>query len=152
MAGLQLERVYTGLQRDSKAVEVALELNRLYPEDPEVLYHTGQLFGNFAYLTMRKLSQVSPSSVWRHQAMGEAYESQGNHDLAISEYRKVLALEPGRTGIHFRLGRALLARLQQTNARPEDSAEALKEFEQELQLDVALPIPDLKAIVKERLR
>ena len=84
--------------------------------------------------------------------MGEAYESQGNHDLAISEYRKVLALEPGRTGIHFRLGRALLARLQQTNARPEDSAEALKEFEQELQLDVALPIPDLKAIVKERLR
>ena len=135
MAGLQLERVYTGLQRDSKAVEVALELNRLYPEDPEVLYHTGQLFGNFAYLTMRKLSQVSPSSVWRHQAMGEAYDSQGNHDLAISEYRKVLALEPGRTGIHFRLGRTLLARLRQTNSRPEDSAEALKEFEQELQLD-----------------
>jgi tetratricopeptide (TPR) repeat protein len=135
MAGLQLERAYTGLQRDSKAVEVALELNRLYPEDPEILYHTGQLFGNFAYLTMRKLSQVSPSSVWKHQAMGEAYESQGNHDLAIGEYRKVLALEPGRAGIHFRLGRTLLARLQQTNSRPEDSAEALREFERELQLD-----------------
>src|SRR5713226_6303062 len=59
LAGLQLERAYTGLKRDSKAVEVALELNRLYPEDPEVLYHTGRLFGNFAYLSMRKLSQVS---------------------------------------------------------------------------------------------
>lgn len=135
MAGLQLERAYTGLQRDGKAVEVALELNRLYPEDPEVLYHTGRLFGNFAYLSMRKLSQVSPSSVWRHQAAGEAYESQGNHDLAIAEYRKVLSLDPGRAGIHFRIGRALVARLQQTNSRTEDSAEALKEFEEELKVD-----------------
>jgi tetratricopeptide (TPR) repeat protein len=135
MAGLQLERAYTGLQRDSKAVEVALELNRLYPDDPEVLYQTGRLFGNFAYLTMRKLSQVSPSSVWRHQAAGEAYESQGNYDLALSEYRKVLALDPGRGGIHFRIGRTLQARLQQTSSRPEDSAEALSEFEQEIHLD-----------------
>jgi tetratricopeptide (TPR) repeat protein len=135
MAGLQLERAYTGLRRDSKAVEVALELNRLYPDDPEVLYHTGRLFGNFAYLSMRKLSQVSPSSVWRHQAAGEAFESQGDHDLAIAEYRKVLSLDPGRAGIHFRIGRALVARLQQTNSRTEDSAEALKEFAEELQVD-----------------
>ena len=135
MAGLQLERAYTGLQRDSKAVEVALELNRLYPDDPEILYHTGRLFGNFAYLTMRKLSEVSPSSVWRHQAAGEAYESQGNYDLAISEFRKVLELDPGRAGIHFRIGRTLEARLQQTNAHPEDAGEALREFEQELQSD-----------------
>jgi tetratricopeptide (TPR) repeat protein len=135
MAGLQLERAYTGLQRDSKAVEVALELNRLYPNDPEVLYHAGRLFGNFAYLTMRKLYQVSPSSVWRHQAAGEAFESQGDHDLAIAEYRKVLSIDPGRAGIHFLIGRALVARLQQTNSRVEDSAEALKEFEHELQLD-----------------
>ena len=44
LAGLQLQRAYTGLQRDSKAVEVGLELTRLYPEDPEVLYHTGRLY------------------------------------------------------------------------------------------------------------
>src|SRR6476659_9920370 len=31
MSGLQLQRAYTGLQRNDKAVEVALELNRLYP-------------------------------------------------------------------------------------------------------------------------
>src|SRR5262249_18932685 len=119
MAGLQLQRAYTGLQRDSKAVEVALELNRLYPEDPEVLYHTGRLFANFAYLTMRKLSQVAPASVWKHQAAGDAYESQGNHDLAIGEYREVLALDPNRPGIHFRLGRVFLTRSQQTNSQAE---------------------------------
>jgi tetratricopeptide (TPR) repeat protein len=129
--GLQLQRAYTGLQRDSEAVEVALELTRLYPEDPEVLYHGGRLFANFAYLTTLKLTQVAPASVWTHQAAGEAYESQGNHDLAVSEYRAVLALDPGRPGIHFRLGRVLLARSERTGS-PE---EALKEFEQELQVD-----------------
>ena len=61
MCGLQLLRAYSGLRRDSKAVEVALELNRLYPDDPEVLYHTGRIFGNFAFLNMQKLAQVAPA-------------------------------------------------------------------------------------------
>ena len=85
MSGLQLERAYAGLQRDSKAVEVGLDLTRLYPDDPEVLYHAGRLFGNYAYLTMRKLADVAPSSVWRHQAAAEAHQSGGNFDSAISE-------------------------------------------------------------------
>jgi tetratricopeptide (TPR) repeat protein len=134
MCGLQLERAYTGLRRDSKAVEVALELNRLYPDDPEVLYHTGRLFGNFAYLSTKKLQEVAPTSVWMRLTAGDIYESQEHYDLAISEYRTVLALDPHRPGIHFRLGRALLARSQPTNSAP-DRAEALKEFEQELELD-----------------
>jgi len=99
MCGLQLERAYTGLRRDSKAVEVALELNRLYPDDPEVLYHTGRLFGNFAYLTTKKLQEVAPTSVWLRLTAGDIYESQEHYDLAISEYRSVLALDPHRPGI-----------------------------------------------------
>ena len=39
MSGLQLERAYTALQQDSDAVKVALELQRFFPSDPEVLYH-----------------------------------------------------------------------------------------------------------------
>ncbi len=133
MCGLQLLRAYTGLQRDSKAVEVALEMNRLYPNDPEVLYHTGQIFGNQAFLTMQKLTQVAPGSIWRHQAEAEAYESQGSNDAAIGEYRQVLSADPRRPGIHYRLGRSLLARSRQNNS-PDDIAAASKEFEQELQL------------------
>ena len=134
MCGLQLLRTYTGLRRDDKAVEVALELNRLYPDDPEVLYHTGKIFGNFAFLNMQKLAQVAPASVWRHQAEAEANESQGSYDAAISEYRQVLSVDPGRSGIHYRLGRTLLARSRQNNT-PGDVAAAAKEFEQELELD-----------------
>jgi predicted Zn-dependent protease len=79
---------------------------------------------------LRKLSEVAPTSVWRRQASGETFESQGQHELAIREYRAVLALDPSHPGIHFRLGRTLLARGQ-----PEFQSEALKEFEQELKLD-----------------
>ena len=134
MCGLQLERAYTGLQRDGQAVQVALELDRLYPTDPEVLYHDGKIYGNFAFLTMQKLAQVAPDSIWRHQAEAEAYESQGTYDAAISEYRQVLSGDPRRPGIHYRLGRTLLARSRQTNTA-EDVTAALHEFEQELQSD-----------------
>jgi tetratricopeptide (TPR) repeat protein len=134
MCGLQLLRAYSGLRRDRQAVEAALELNRLYPDDPEVLYHTGRIFGNFAFLSMQKLAQVAPASVWRHQAEAEAYESQGSNDAAISEYRQVLSVDARRPGIHYRIGRTLLARSRQSNA-PDDVAAAAKEFEQELELD-----------------
>jgi len=134
MCGLQLLRAYAGLRQDSKAVEVALELNRLYPSDAEVLYHTGRVFGNYAFLAMQKLAQVAPASIWRHQAEAEANESQGSNDAAISEYQQVLSVDPRRPGIHYRLGRTLLARSRQNNS-PEDITAAAKEFEQELQFN-----------------
>jgi tetratricopeptide (TPR) repeat protein len=134
MCGLQLLRAYIGLHRDSQAVAAALELNKLYPNDPEVLYHTGRIFGNYAFLTIQKLAQVAPGSIWRHQAEAEANESQGNNDAAIGEYRQVLAADPQRPGIHYRLGRTLLARSRRSNTA-EDVTAAAKEFEQELQID-----------------
>lgn len=134
MCGLQLERAYTGLKRDSQAVEVAMDLNRLYPDDPEILYQTGKIYDNFAFVTMQKLAQVAPSSVWRHQAAAEAYESEGAYSLALTEYRQVLGLEPDRPGVHYRLGRTLLARSYQVTSA-QDAAEAAKEIEYELKRD-----------------
>ncbi len=134
LCGLQLLRAYTGLQRDEDAVTMALELNRLYPNDPEILYHTGRTYGNYAFLTLHKLQAVAPTSVWRHQAAAEAFESEGAANAAIGEYREVLKLDPHRPKIHYRIGRTLLERFQQTHA-PEDRAAAEREFEQELELD-----------------
>jgi len=134
MCGLQLLRVYSGLRRDRKAVDVALELSGVYPDDPEVLFHTGKIYGNFAFLTMQKLAQVAPTSVWRHQTLAEAYESQGNYDSAIGEYKQVLAMDPHRPGIHYRLGRTFLARSRATTSA-EDVSAATEEFSQELNLD-----------------
>lgn len=133
LVGLRLQRSYTGLGRDQDAVDVALRLSRLHPDDPEVLYHSGRLFANFAYLQTMRLAAVAPESVWLHLAAGEANESQGLYDAAIREYRQVAALTPRRPGVHFRIGRTLLARSQ--NASTDDPAEARKAFEEELRID-----------------
>jgi tetratricopeptide (TPR) repeat protein len=135
LAGLQLQRTYTGLGQDDKAVEVALQLTRLYKDDPEVLYHTGRLFSNYAYLLTMRLAEVAPTSVWMHQAAGEADESLASYDAALDEYRKVLALAPDRPGIHYRLGRVFLARARPPLSEADAEANAAREFEQELRLD-----------------
>lgn len=132
LIGLHLERAYTGLHRDREAVGVALELSRLYPNDPQVLYQTGRICGDFAFLSIQKLGQLAPHSVWRHLASGDFYETQGHYSLALREYRNVLAVAPKMPGIHYRIGRALLRSKQ-----PGAQGQALKEFEAELQLDPA---------------
>ncbi len=134
VCGLQLLRAYTGLRRDREAVKVALELERLYPNDPEVLYQDSRIFGNFAFLDMQKLSSVAPESIWRYQAAAEAFESQGANTEALAQYGKVLAIEPGRPGIHYRMGRTLLAQANSTNSR-DDASAAEKEFRAELEVD-----------------
>jgi len=134
MCGLQLLRAYTGLNRDADAVETALQLNKLYPDDPEVLYHTGRIYGNFAYVTMEKLHDKAPDSIWMLQAQGEAYESQKNYEAAILAYNHVLAIDPRRPRIHYRLGRVYLSRFNDAR-KPEDREYAKREFAAELELD-----------------
>jgi len=135
LSGLQLQRAYAGLGQDDKAVDVALQLSRLYKDDPEVLYHTGRLFSNYAYLLTMRLAEVAPASVWMHQAAGEANESLANYDSAVDEYKKVLALEPARPGIHYRIGRVFLARARPPRSEADAEANAAREFEQELRID-----------------
>ena len=99
-----------------------------------MLYHSGRLFANFAYLQTIRLATVAPDSVWLHQAAGEANESQGLYDAAMREYRQVLAVAPRRPGIHFRIGRVLLERSKREGSAADD-VEARRAFEAELALD-----------------
>jgi tetratricopeptide (TPR) repeat protein len=131
MCGLQLLRAYSGLGRDADAVTTSLELNKLYPNDLEVLYHTGRIYGNYAYIVMEKLHDKGPNSIWMLQAQGEANESQKDYDSAIIAFNHVLVLDPTRPGIHYRLGRIYLARFQQSR-RPDDHDSAKREFLAEL--------------------
>jgi len=133
LTGLQLLRCYTGLGQRDKSVQVTLELANLYPDDPEVLFDMGHLFGDLSYASMKRLAAVAPDSVWVLEASGEKYEAQGAFDSAIVQYRKVIASEPDRADIHFRLGHALLARAGTSG----DPTEALGEFQKEYELSGA---------------
>ncbi len=134
MCGLQLLRAYTGLNRDADAVATALALNKFYPDDPEVLYHTGRIYGNYAYIVMEKLHDKAAGSIWMLQAQGEANESQKNYDAAIVAFNHVLQIDPRRPGIHYRLGRVYLARLNE-GRNSDDRDAAQREFAAELALD-----------------
>jgi tetratricopeptide (TPR) repeat protein len=130
LIGLDLQRAYEGLQQQDKAMAVADELLKRYPNDPEILFHSSRLYADRAYELMTQLMRVAPSSVWLHYATAEVHASLQRYDLAIGEYRNVLAMEPRMPGIHFRLGRAIL----QGSKEPNAVEQALQEFELELNI------------------
>ncbi len=134
MCGLQLLRAYAGLGRDDDAVETSLKLNKFYPDDPEILYHTGRVYGSFAYDVMEKLHDKAPGSIWMLQAQGEANESQKNYEAAIVAFNHVVQIEPGRPGIHYRLGRVYLSRYREGH-KQEDWDAAQREYTAELSVD-----------------
>ena len=65
-----------------------------------------------------------------HQVLAQAAASQDDSPSAIAEYRKALAVSPRQLGLHFELGRALLASSQADSVRDE----AQRCFEAELAL------------------
>lgn len=132
--GLELLRAYTALHLDADAVEVSLALNKAYPDDPEILYQTGRIYGNFTYLTMEKLRDRAPNSVWMLEAAAEAQESEKQYDSALNSFEGVLHLEPRRPGVHYRMGRIYLARFEQSHDS-KDRDQAVDQFRAELALD-----------------
>jgi tetratricopeptide (TPR) repeat protein len=128
LVGLDLQRAYAGLEQYDKAIAVADELLKRYPNDPEIIFQSSRLHADRAYELMNHLMQGSPDSVWVHYAKAEVHASLQHHDLAIMEYRKVLEMEPRMPSIHFRVGREILQGSKETNAVDA----ALHEFELEL--------------------
>lgn len=134
MCGLELLRTYSELGRDRESVETALALNKLYPNDPEVLYHTGRVYGSYAYTIMERLHDSAPNSIWMLQAQGEANESEKNWDAATVAFNHVLVLDPKRPGIHYQLGRIALRQFRDSQDA-KDRDVAVREFTAELEVD-----------------
>ena len=132
--GLELLRVYSALHRDAQAVTTAVVLNEVFPDDGEILYQTGRIYGNFAFLTMEKLREKDPNSIWMLQASAEASESQNHYDEAIGGYESVLRIEPRRPGVHYRMGRVYLARFEGAHDE-KDRGMAAEQFRAELGID-----------------
>lgn len=148
LIGLELQRSYAALGRNDSAGAIVARLGKLYPDDPEVLYHTGRFHADMATAAMQRLLAVSPNSVWGHQASGDALESLGNHALAIVEYRKALAERPDQPGVHYSIGRSI----QSGAGAAGTENDAMDAYRQELRIDPtnALAAYELGEILRKR--
>jgi tetratricopeptide (TPR) repeat protein len=118
-----------GLEQTETAVRTLLELSRNFPQDPEVLYLSTHYYSDLALRASHELAAIAPLSPQAQQLEAEAFESQGDWDKAITQYRMILERNPQRHGIHYRLGRLFLTKT------PADSENAKKELAEELKTD-----------------
>jgi len=116
-------------------VESLLLLRREFPGDPKVLYITTRYYSELANRTAHELLEKAPSSPEAETLIAEAFQAQGKWDDATAEFRKVLEKNPAQPGIHYQLGRILLAKPMD----PKVAEEARREFEAELKINPSSP-------------
>jgi predicted Zn-dependent protease len=124
-------RCAMSLDQTQTAVEALLVLNREFPHDPDVLYSTTHFYSELASRAAQELAATAPTSHQAEQLEAEAFESQGNWDKAVVQYKKILEQEPGLHGIHYRIGRIFLSK------SPMEVENATAEFVEELKIDPA---------------
>ncbi len=131
--GLDALRCLMALNQPNRAVALLEKLGRDFADDPDVLYYTSHIYSDLSTRASERLLATAPGSLRAHQLNAEVMELQGKLGDAVAEYRKVLEMNPRTQGIHYRLGRLLLADASNKDA----VGEARKEFEAELKADPA---------------
>ena len=129
--GLSLERCSIGTGKETEADQVAQKLLAEYPDDPDVLYAAGQLYGKLSSEIYLKLMKVAPNSARTYQVMGSVAASDGNWKAAIDAYRHALKLEPALQGAHLQIAILMLTHSQE----PDTWRQALTELNEELKVD-----------------
>src|SRR5437763_517177 len=76
---------------------------------------------------------MEPGLAEVHSNLGLIYFKERKLDEAVAQYRAVLALDPRRPGIHYRIGRTLVGQTGGTSSM--DNPTASEEFERELEID-----------------
>ncbi len=130
-AGTELITIDQESNTLERAVAVVQDLLQSNPNDPNVLYIAYRTYSDLAAHAVATLSKVAPQSARMHQILAQAAASQDDVPGAVAEYRKVLQTNPRMAGIHYELGRAILASSQEESARQE----AQKDFEAELAIN-----------------
>lgn len=133
VVGLDGARCAMSAGEPDKAVDFLQWLQHDFAKDPEVLYLRMHIFSELSTRASQELLLGMPDSYQARQMRAEILEMQGRTSEAIAEYREILAKEPQVSGIHYQIGRLLLA--GKRDPATEDAAR--KEFEEELQLNAA---------------
>ena len=127
LMGLSLLGCSANSSSSDDAIDMARQLKKLYPDDPDVLYHVAELYSALSKETVNDLFKKHPDSFRVHELAGEALEAQNNDRQALIEYRKAVELNPKAPHLHYRIATLLLH-----DKKDESDAEALEQFKQEL--------------------
>ncbi len=130
LEGLNLVNCYEDRSELDQARETAQTLNRLYPDDAEILFHLAEDYSGLLNTTVNQLLKKHPDSYRFHQIAGETLEAEGNDKQAIKEYLKGLEINPKALRLHYRIGRLILS-----GGGPDADAQALAEFQKELAIN-----------------
>ena len=133
VVGLDGARCAMAVGEPDKAVNFLQWLNHDFTKDPDVLYLRTVVFPELSTRASEELLHGMPDSYQARRIRAEVLETQGRISEAFDEYRAILAKEPQLAGIHYHLGRLLLA--GKRDPATEDAAR--KEFEEELRVNPA---------------
>lgn len=127
-AVMSTARCAMSLEQTETAVQALLLLNREFPHDPDVLFTSTHVYAELASRAAQDLAATAPTSHQAEQLEAEAFESQGNWDKAIAQYKKIIEQDSKAPGIHYRVGRIFLSK------SPAEAESAKAEFEEELKI------------------
>ena len=128
-AVMSTARCAMSLDQMETAVEALLLLNREFPHDPDVLFTSTHVYSELASRAAQDLAATAPASHQAEQLEAEAFESQGNWDKAIAQYKKIVDQDAKVSDIHYRLGRIYLSQ------SPPAADSAKTEFAEELKIN-----------------
>jgi predicted Zn-dependent protease len=130
-AAMAMAQCGMSVDQEADAVNALVLLRREFPNDPTVLYTATHFYSELGMRAAQKLVAADPGSAEAQELNAEALESHGKLNEAIAAYRQILKQYPEQPGIHYRIGRIILA-----EPPTETSAnEAKKEFDAELRID-----------------
>jgi predicted Zn-dependent protease len=123
------------VDQEDAVVESLLLLNREFPSDSKVLYITTRYYSELANRAAQRLLDRAATSAEAQELLAESYQARGEFENATAKYQKILEQYPNQPGVHYQLGRIILAK----PLTPESAEEAKKEFEAELQVNADSP-------------
>ena len=122
-AGLELIELYSAASELEKALAIAIKLQELAPENPQVLFVTYHISRQLMDQTLMNVIRVAPDSAEMHMIMAAELARQGNDTDAIARYREAIGLNPKLPGAHFEL-----AELLRTSSDPALNAQAEEQY------------------------
>lgn len=128
MALAELDYQHHDLEKTSAVLAV---LQKLAPENVDVLYVLYRIHTDIATQARDKLALIAPESPRMHQLLAQHLVTEGDAKGAVAQYREAVRIDPRLPGAHFELGEAILA----DSMAEESKQDAQKEFETALALN-----------------